>query len=272
MDFGLQGKTAIVAGGSRGIGKAIALELAREGVDLVIAARGEAELKDSAAEISEETGQKIVPLTFDASQRNSVDAMVERSANELGSINILVNSASMPIGSPEAIGRIETIDEDAFLYDFSVKYMGSMRLCRAAIPHMKNAGYGRIINISGDNARRPGTLSAGARNSALVHMSRTLALQFGRDGITVNCIHPSFTRTERTPRLLAERAAAAGSTPEEIERQDLLPGSPRSNALGRVIDAKEVAWLVVYLASNKAEAVTGELIAPNGGYGNAVYY
>ena len=272
MDLGLKGKTGIIAGGSRGIGKAIALELAREGVDLVIAARGEAALKASAGEIAKETGRKIVPIVFDATDRGSAEALVDRAAKELGAINILVNSASVPIGSPKATGPIDTIDEDAFLDDFNVKYMGALRLCRAAIPHMRQAGYGRIINISGGNARTPGNLSGGARNAALVHLSRTLALQFGRDGITVNCIHPGPTRTERTPRLLAERAARLGVTPQEVEQRDYAEGGPRANAIGRMVDAAEVAELVVFLASDRAGAVTGELISPNGGAGSAVYY
>ena len=272
MDLGLKGKTAIVAGGSRGIGKAIALELAREGVDLVLAARGEEDLKTSAADIGGQTGRKVVPITFDATERASVDALVESAASELGAINILINSASMPSGSPKAIGPIDTIDEDAFIEDFDVKYMGALRLCRAAIPHMKKAGYGRIITISGGNARTPGNLSGGARNSALVHLSRTLALQFGRDGITSNCIHPGVTRTERTARVLGERAATAGTTPEEIERQDYLPGAPRANAIGRMIDASEIGFLAVFLASEKGKAMTGELLSPNGGQGNSVYY
>lgn len=272
MEFGLKGKTALIAGGSRGIGKAIALELAREGVDLVLAARGEDGLKASADEIGGQTGRKVIPITFDASDRASAEALVERAASELGSLNILVNSASAPGGSSTAIGPIDTIDEDAFLDDFNIKYMGAMRLCRAAIPHMKKAGYGRIITISGGNARTPGNLSGGARNSALVHLSRTLALQFGRNGITVNCIHPGVTRTERTARLLGDRAEKAGTTPDEIERQDYLPGAPRANAIGRMVDAREIGYLAVFLASDKAQAMTGELISPDGGQGNAVYY
>jgi len=272
MDYGLKGKAAIVAGGSRGIGKAIALGLASEGVDLVLAARGKDELEKSAADIREQTGQKVIPLTFDATDRASVEAMVERAANELGKINILINSASAPGGSPKAIGPIDEIDEDQFLFDFNVKYLGALRLSRAVIPHMKNAGYGRIISISGGNARTPGNLSGGARNVSLVHMSRTLALQLGRDGITVNCIHPGITRTERTPKLLAARAAKTGTTPAEIEQQDYAPGAARGNALGRMIDASEVASVAVFLASDKAGAMTGELLSPNGGQGNAVYY
>jgi NAD(P)-dependent dehydrogenase (short-subunit alcohol dehydrogenase family) len=272
MELGLNGKTALVAGGSRGIGKAIACELAREGVALVVAARGKEALEDSAREIAGETGAKVTAMTFDATNRASVEALVENAARELGGINILVNSASAPGGSPKAVGPIDSIDEDQFLFDFNVKYMGALRLSRAVIPHMKQAGYGRIITISGGNARTPGNLSGGARNASLVHLSRTLAMQFGRDGITANCIHPGVTRTERTPRLLAERAEKAGTTPDEIERQDYLPGAPRSNAIGRMVTAQEVAWLAVYLASDKAQTITGELISPNGGQGNAVYY
>jgi NAD(P)-dependent dehydrogenase (short-subunit alcohol dehydrogenase family) len=272
MEFGLTGKAGVIAGGSRGIGKAIALELAREGADLVIAARGADDLKVSAEEISGKTGRKVVPIAFDATDRASCEALVERAAKELGAVHILVNSASVPIGSPSATGPIETLDEAAFMSDFDIKYMGALRLCRAVLPHMKKAGYGRIITISGGNSRTPGNLSGGARNSALVHLSRTLALQYGRDGINVNCIHPGVTRTERTARVMAERAAKAGMTAEELEQRDFEPGGARSNAIGRMINAQEIGWLVAFLASDRAAAITGELISPNGGQGNSVYY
>jgi NAD(P)-dependent dehydrogenase (short-subunit alcohol dehydrogenase family) len=272
MELGLTGKTAVVAGGSRGIGRAIALELAREGVEVVVAARSLAPLEESAEDITRETGTKCIPLVFDATDRSSVDGLIERAAGDLGSLNILVNSASLPSGSPSAIGPIDTIDEEAFLSDFDVKYMGALRLCRAVIPHMKKAGYGRIITISGGNARTPGNLSGGARNASLVHLSRTLAMQFGRDGITSNCIHPGITRTERTPALLAERAAKAGKTADDIEREDYAAGAPRANAIGRMVNAQELGWLAAFLASDKASAITGELISPNGGAGNAVFY
>ena len=96
------------------------------------------------------------------------------------------------------------------IQDFNIKYVGELRCARAVIPHMKAQGWGRIINISGANARNAGNLSGGARNGALVHMTKTLAVQLGRHGITVNCIHPGTTRTERTPSLLAARAAELG--------------------------------------------------------------
>jgi NAD(P)-dependent dehydrogenase (short-subunit alcohol dehydrogenase family) len=187
-------------------------------------------------------------------------------------LHILVNSASLPGGSPGAIGAIDSIVDAEFLNDFDTKYMGALRCARAALPHLKKAGWGRIINISGTNARTPGNLSGGARNVALVHFTRTLAMQFGRDGITVNCIHPGVTRTERTPGMLAERAAKAGTTAEEVERQDYALGSTRGNSLGRMVEAEEVAHVAVFLASQQASALNGELLVANGGAQNAVYY
>lgn len=272
MDFGLKGKTAIVAGGSRGIGKAIALELAREGVDLVIASRSKDALEATAKEIAGATGRKVIPMVCDVTSRQEVDRMVDGAAETLGGLNILVNSASLPGGSPTAVGAIDTIVDEDLLQDFNIKYMGALRCARAAIPHMKKAGWGRIVNISGTNARTPGNLSGGARNGSLVHFTRTLALQLGRDGITVNCIHPGTTRTERTARQLAERSAKLGIPPAEIEKQDFAPDAPRTNAIGRMVEAEEVAYVAVFLASEQARAMTGELLIPNGGAGKAVWY
>jgi NAD(P)-dependent dehydrogenase (short-subunit alcohol dehydrogenase family) len=272
MDTGLTGRTAIVAGGSRGIGKAIALGLAREGVDMVITARNLEALSQTASQIAKETGRNVTAMACDVTDRAAVDAMVDAAVEALGGLNILVNSASLPGGSPNAVGRIETIVDADFLNDFDTKYMGALRCARAAIPHMQAAGWGRIINISGGNARTPGNLSGGARNTSLVHFTRTLALQLGRDGITVNCIHPGMTRTERTAGLLAARAQTDGITSAEVETRDYAVGGPRANALGRMVDASEVADVAVFLASRQAGAMTGELLNPNGGAGNAVYY
>ena len=272
MEFGLRGRKAIVTGGSRGIGKAIALELAREGVDVAIVARGEAELAATARELAAETGQRVVPIAADVTSREQVDRMTEQAAAQLGGLHVLVNSGAPPGGSPTAVGPIDTVVDEDLLHDFDVKYVGALRCCRAALPHMKAAAWGRIINISGTNARTAGNLSGGARNTSLVHLTRTLAQQFGRHGITVNCIHPGITRTERTPGLLAPRADELGISTAEVEALDFAPGAPRTNALGRMVEASEIAYLTVFLASDKAWAVTGELVVANGGTGAAVYY
>lgn len=272
MDLGLQGKFALVAGGGRGIGKAIALDLAREGVDVAIASRTLEQLRETAREIEDQTGRRVIPLVVDVTNREQVDRMTEEAATRLGGLHILVNSASLPGGSPSAVGPIETLDDDELLSDFDVKYVGALRCARAAIPYLKEQGWGRIINISGANARRAGNLSGGARNTSLVHLTKTLAVQLGRFGITVNCIHPGTTRTERTPGMLAARAAELGMSPEEMEQQDFAPGSPSGNSIGRMVDASEIAYLTTFLASDKAWAVTGELVGATGGAGSSVYY
>jgi len=272
MDLGLQGKHAIVTGGSRGIGKAIARELAREGVDVAIVARTKGDLEATARELAAVTNRRIIPLAADVTSKEQVDRTVAEAAQQLGGLHILVNSGSAPGGSVTATGPIETVIDEDLLQDFNTKYVGALRCSRAVIPFMKTAGWGRIINISGGNARNAGNLSGGARNAGLVHMTKTLAVQLGRHGITVNCIHPGTTRTERTPSLLAARATQLGVSPEEAERRDFAPDSPRGNAICRMVDASEVAFVAVFLASEKAWSVSGELLSASGGSGRSVYY
>src|SRR5207249_1882165 len=272
MDLGLQGKRAIVTGGSLGIGKAIARELAREGVDVAIVARTKDRLEAAAKELSTETGARVIPLAADVTSRAQVDAMVAQAASQLGGLHILVNSGSPPGGSASATGPIESVVDEDLLHDFNVKYVGALRCARAVIPYLKEQKWGRIINISGTNARNAGNLSGGARNTSLVHMTKTLAVQLGRFGITVNCVHPGTTRTERTPRLLAARATELGVTPDEAEKRDFTPDSPRGNAICRMVDASEIAYVTVFLASDRSWAVSGELVVATGGAGRSVYY
>jgi NAD(P)-dependent dehydrogenase (short-subunit alcohol dehydrogenase family) len=272
MDLGLQGKKAIVTGGSLGIGKAIARELAREGVDVAIVARTKDQLEATARELAAETGRRIVPLAADVTSKAQVDAMVAQAVAQLGGLHILVNSGSPPGGSAGATGPIEKVVDEDLLHDFNVKYVGALRCARAAIPHLKEQKWGRILNISGTNARNAGNLSGGARNTSLVHMTKTLAVQLGRFGITVNCIHPGTTRTERTPRLLEARAKELGVAPGDVEGRDFAPDSPRGNAICRMVDAAEIAHVAVFLASDKSWAVSGELVVATGGAGRSVYY
>src|SRR5216683_7486944 len=211
MDLGLLGKHAIVTGGSRGIGKAIARELAREGVDVAIVARNKGDLEATARELAAETNRRVVPLAADVTSKEQVDRMVAEAAQQLGGLHILVNSGSAPGGSATATGPIETVIDEDLIEDFNVKYVGALRCSRAVIPFMKTAAWGRIINISGGK-----------------------------------------TRTERTPILLAARAAQLGVAPEEAERRDFAPDSPRGNSICRMVDASEVAFVAVFLASEKA--------------------
>src|SRR5215208_612793 len=214
MDLELKGKTAIVTGGSRGIGKAIARELAREGVDVVIAARSADALRQTAAELAEATGQKIVPVVVDTSSDASVKAMVDQAASALGRIDILVNCAAQP-GGQAPPPKLAEITDDAFYSDVNVKVMGYLRCAREVAPYMIRQGWGRIINISGLAARSTGSTIGSIRNVAVVAMSKNLADELGPKGINVTVVHPSLTRTERTADVIAARAARQNISAEE---------------------------------------------------------
>jgi NAD(P)-dependent dehydrogenase (short-subunit alcohol dehydrogenase family) len=249
MDLEMTGKTAIVTGGSVGIGKAVARELAREGVDVAICARRRDLLEAAASELASETGRKIVPIVADTTQQASVRSMVAAAVDALGRLDILVNNAATPGGL--VLGPLAESDEDDLLLDINTKVVGYFRCAKAVATHMQRQSWGRVINIGGLSARRAGTFS-GLRNAALVHLTKTLSDQLGPDGITVNLVHPGATRTERTGAEQEERAA-------------------QGNSIRRIVDASEIGHVVTFLASTKAAAITGETIAAGGGVVGAVY-
>lgn len=263
MELDLSGRVAIVTGGSRGIGKAVATELAREGVAVAVCARHYDVLEDAAKTIEKETGSSILPVKVDTTNGSSVHKMVEYTVKTLGKIDILVNNAAVPGGLVQ--GPLEDSDEEALLEDINTKVVGYFRCAKAVAPHMRSQGWGRIINIGGLSARQSGNIS-GLRNVAIVHLTKTLSDQLGPDGITVNLVHPGATRTERTTREHRDIAQRQGISVEEAQER-----ITRNIPIGRMIDAKEVGYVVTFLASSKASAVTGEVISAGGGSGRAVF-
>lgn len=263
MDLELKGKAAIVTGGSAGIGKAIALELAREGVDVAICARRAGPLEEAAAELARETGRRVVAVPTDTTRRESVEHMVEAACGALGRIDILVNNAAFPGGL--VTGPLAEASEEALLEDVNTKVMGYFRCAKAVAPHMERRGWGRIINIGGTSARQGGTIS-GLRNAAIVHLTKTLSELLGPTGVTVNLIHPGTTRTERSGPTYAEQARQQGITVEEVERR-----ISQNNAIRRIVDAREIGYVVCFLASPKATCITGEVVAAGGGSMRAVF-
>ena len=144
--------------------------------------------------------------------------------------------------------------------------MGYFRTAQAAAPLMKRQGWGRIVNIGGMSGRYSGVIS-GVRNAAVAHLTKTLSGQLGPYGITVNTIHPGTVRTERTDEMYGEEAAVLGVPKEEVAEK-----AARVQSIGRIVEADEIAHLVCFLASPKAAAITGEVIAVDGGRGSAVFF
>lgn len=266
MDLDLRGKTAIVTGGSRGIGKAIARELAREGVDVVIAARDLAVLAATADELRRETGQRIEPIVVDTGQDDSVRQLVQQAAAAFGHLDILVNCAARP-GGQAPPPKLAEITDELFWDDVNVKVLGYLRCAREVAPRMIAQGWGRIISVSGLAARQTGSTIGSIRNVAVVAMTKNLAAELGPHGINVTAVHPAITRTEKTAGVIAEQARTLGVPLDEVERR-LAAGNP----LGRLIDAREIAYVVAFLASPKAVAINGDVIATGGGAGHAIYY
>lgn len=265
MDLGIAGRRALVTGGSRGIGLAVARALLAEGVAVAIAGRDATALASAAVELRSRGGPALVTVVADLRDRSQVDRMVADAAAALGGLEILVNNAARASGGePEDLRRI---DDDLVLEDFRVKFLGYLRTARAAIPHMEAAGWGRIVNIGGAAARVAGPMSAGARNVAIVHQTRSIARELGRAGITVNAVHPGLTRTPGVQDRLAQAAEAAGVAAAEIEGR-----AAAGTAIGRLVEPDEVAAAVTFLASVHAAAITGEVLAVAGGAGDGVHY
>ncbi len=262
MDLQLEGKRALVTGGSKGIGKAIALELAREGVDIAIAARSKDALDATAQEIAAETGRNVIGIPTDTTSWDDVQNMVATTVTELGGVDILVNSAAMVGG--QVRGTLAEAQEKDLIEDLDTKVVGYFRCIKAVAPHMQAQKWGRIISIGGVSARQ--ATIYGLRNAAVVHMTKTLSDQLGQDGITLNVVHPGLTLSE----VIEDRLNAQAET-QGVSREDVNKSVSQGVAIGRPIDPQELAWLAVYLASPKAECVTGEVIAAGGGAKGAVH-
>ena len=266
MDLQLSGKTAVVTGGSKGIGKAIARVLAGEGVDVAILARNPETLNSAAVEIAAATGRKVIPIPTDTGKTESVDSAFERAAAELGRIDILVNCAAQPGGAPPRPG-IEHLPDENFHEQMNVKVLGYARCARAAAPYLKANGWGRIINISGLAARQTGNAIGSMRNVAVQALTKNLADELGPFGINVTCIHPGLTWTEFMEETMSRQAEQRGETLEQA-RERMAQG----NTVRRIITAEDIANLTAFLASPLSVAVNGESIAAGGGVARAIYY
>lgn len=266
MDLELQGRSAVVTGGSRGIGRAVAAELAAAGVGVVIAARRPGPLQEAAAQLSAGGGRRVVAVPADTTDDAAVRALMQRAEAELGGIDILVNCAA-PVAWLAPNPPLADLTREQFEQALDVKVMGYLRCAREAAPRMRRRGWGRVINVAGLAARRAGSIIGSIRNAAVVALTRNLAAELGRDGINVTCVHPGATRTELTPELIARRAAAEGTSAAAVEQK-----LAAETAIGRMVTAQDVACVVCFLASPRSVALQGDVVVAAGGAAGEIRY
>ena len=267
MDLRLTGKRAVVTGGSRGIGKAVAAALAAEGVDVALLARDRAALDAAAQAIAAASGRRVVGVVGDTTDDASVQAAFAQAVAALGGpIDILVNAAAEPAGYA-APPKLAQIQGDFFHVELDTKVMGYIRCAREVVAGMRAQGWGRIVHVSGLAARQAGNTVGSIRNVAVAALAKNMADELGPDGIQVTVVHPGLTRTERTGPLIEARAAQRGLTPAEVEAE-----MAATNSIRHLVDASEVADVVAFLCSPRSRAINGDAVAVGGGAPRAIHY
>ena len=262
MDLGLKGRAALITGASKGIGRAIALGLAEEGVRLALLARTESALQAAANEIRATTGTTVLALPTDIRDAAAVATSVERARVELGPLHILVNNAGGPIKRPER--QILWTDSD-WRDDIDIKMLGMLRVTQSMIPHMPTDGTGRIINISGIAGLSVLTsaLTHGLNNAAMNHVTSYLAADLASARITVNSVIPGLIATE-----WRESWAESAGQQRQLSKQQFLDETCRNWGIvaGRWGTMREVADAVVFIASDRAAYINGAKLTVDGGY------
>lgn len=257
MEFGLTGKRAIVLAASRGLGYACALGLAREGCDLVIASRSQERIDAAAARIRDETGVRVHAVAMDVGAPDGMTALVDTCVRELGGVEIAVHNA----GGPPA-GSVPSLSDEQWLQAFNHNLMSFVRLARAAAPEMKTAGYGRLIALTSSSIRQPiaNLVLSNAMRTGVLGVAKTLSREMAADGILVNVVAPGRIATERLDELDEANATRTGTTAAEVRKATVA-----TIPLGRLGEPRELANLVVFLASEAASYITGSAIMVDGG-------
>lgn len=258
MELGLAGKTALVTGGSAGIGLACARTLVREGVDVALVARTRARLDEAARALEgERAGAKIVTIAADLSQGDQVERAAVEARRGLGQIDILVNSAGAARG-----GNFFELKDEAFLDAWNLKLLGYIRMTRIIASEMVARRDGRIVNIVGGAARTPSAefLTGSTANAALINFTRGVSKELSKHNVRIVAISPGVTATERSDRLAEDDARLRGVSIDEARA-----ARAKSIPLGRMVDPDEIAALAALLVSDRMSSITGCEIVVDGG-------
>lgn len=260
MDLGLTGKVAAITGGSDGIGKAAALRLAEEGVRVGICGRREDVLEKAAEELRRATGGEILAIRTDVTEPGAAAAFVRRVAEHFGRLDILVNNA----GTSSA-HHFDNLSDEIWRADLELKFFGAIRCTEAAVPYLRQAGGGRIINITTPGGKTPGprSMPTSVTRAAGIAFTKALSKDLAKDNILVNTICVGIIKSGQWVRRAAARTD--GGTLDDVYRE-----VSRNIPLGRPGESEEVGDLVAYLASNRASYITGTAINVDGGAAAAV--
>ncbi len=261
MDMGLEGKRALVTASSNGIGKAVALALAKEGCRVAICARG-TEALESTKEEMEALGAHVLAYRADISRPEEIEGLVSHVEKEFGGVDILVTNAGGPTS-----GGFEGLSEEDWRKAVELNLMSVVRLVRLVLPGMKGQRWGRIVNLTSVSVKEPidNLLLSNAIRPGVVGLSKTLSREMGKYGITVNCVAPGYTATERLGELARSLAAVKGIEEEEVVRR-----WTGSIPLGRLGEPTEVANLVLFLSSEAGIYISGTTIQVDGGLTRAI--
>lgn len=257
MDLGLRGRVAIVAAASKGLGRAVAEELAREGAIVAICSRNAASVERTAKEIEATTKSRVLRRALDVSQEAAVAAFVEEVEKEFGRVDICVTNS----GGPPAHTFAETKPEE-WRAAVEQLLMSTVSFARATLPRMKKRNWGRFITITSSAVKQPvdGLLLSNSVRAAVTGLARTLANEYAEYGITVNNVCPGYTRTARLDGLASSISARSHVKPEEV-----FASWAKEIPAGRIGTPEEFAAVVVFLASERASYVNGTSIAVDGG-------
>lgn len=258
VDLDLEGRVAVVTGGSQGIGREIAALLAAEGANLVIAARRADVLEATAAELRA-AGRQVLPVVADVATAGGPQTVADAALAEFGRVDVVVNNAGKGLNLP-----IDALTDDDWYASFDLNLMSAVRLCRALIPQMRERGWGRIVNISSRVAREPDPHFAtyAAAKAALVNFSKNLANAYSGDGVLTNCIIPGLIRSEAIDQAAEASARERGLSVEEVMARTL---RKRPIPAGRLGEPGDVAGLVALLCSERGSWITGGCFTVDGG-------
>lgn len=258
MDLGLQDKVALVAASSRGLGRAVAEELAAEGARLVICSRREATIRGAAAAIAEQHHVDVIAVAADLTVTGEAELVARAAIERFGRVDVLITNA----GGPPA-GPFESHDLQTWRAAVTLNLESAIALIRGVLPGMKERKWGRIINITSIAVKQPvdNLILSNSVRAAVTGMARTLANEVAQHGITVNNVLPGYTRTERVEELAAFTAKQAGTSPDEARA-----GWEQQIPMRRLGEPREFAALVAFLASERASYITGTSITVDGGW------